>query len=95
MFTFNIGGTLALSMLALSDIDSDTLYLSSDKKAVIMQDSRDENYIVFDLRCTDIQVYDNHEQSEIIENHPALAVLFPPETVKVAMRLEIMGGGDE
>ena len=95
MFTFNIGGTPALSMLALSDIDVDTLYLSSDQKAVIMQDSREGGHIVFDLVSNDIQIYDCNEQSEIIENHPALAVLFPSETVKVAMRLEIMGGGVE
>lgn len=92
MFNVNIGGTPALSMVALTDIDSDTLYLSSDQKSVVMKDSREGGHIVYDLKAKDVLIFTCHEESEIIENYPGLAVVFPSESVVISMSLEIMGG---
>lgn len=92
MFNVNIGGTPSLSMVALEDIDRNTLYLASDKKSVIMQDDRENGHVVFDLNTNEITVYSYNDTSEITENHPGLAVVFPSESVSVSLSMEIMGG---
>ena len=92
MFKVTVGGTPALSLLALEDIDRNTLYLASDQKSVVMQDDREGGHVVFDLITHEIALYSYLDTSEITENHPGLAVVFPSETVIISLSLEIMGG---
>lgn len=92
MFKVTVGGTPALSLLALEDIDRNTLYLASDQKSVVMQDDREGGHVVFDLITPEIALYSYLDTSEITENHPGLAVVFPSETVIISLSLEIMGG---
>ena len=92
MFKVTVSGTPALSLLALEDIDLNTLYLASDQKSVVMQDDRENGHVVFDLKTHEITVYGFSEISEITENHPGLAVVFPSEMVIISLSLEIMGG---
>ena len=91
MFKINIGGTPALSMLALEDIDRNTLYLASDQKSVVMQDDREGGHLVFDLITNEIALYSYQDTSEITENYPGLVVVFPSETAVISLSLEIMG----
>ena len=92
MFKVTICGTPALSLLALEDIDRNTLYLASDQKSVIMQDDSENGRVVFDLITHEIALYGYRDTSEIVENYPGLAVVFPSETVIISLSLEIMGG---
>lgn len=92
MFKITVGGTPALSMLALEDIDRNTLYLASDQNSVIMQDDREGGHLVFDLITNEIALYSYRDTSEITETYPGLAVVFPSETVVISLSLEIMGG---
>lgn len=92
MFKINIGGTPALSMLALEDIDRNTLYLASDQRSVVMQDDREGGHLVFDLITKEISIYSYSDASEITENHSGLAVVFPSDLVGISLSLEIMGG---
>ena len=92
MFKVTVGGTPALSLLALEDIDRNTLYLASDQKSIVMQDDRENGRVVFDLITHEITLYSYRDTSEIVETYPGLAVVFPSETVIISLSLEIMGG---
>lgn len=92
MFKITVGGTPALSMLALEDIDRNTLYLASDQNSVIMQDDREVGHVVFDLITKEVALYSYRDTGEIVETYPGLAVVFPSETVIISLSLEIMGG---
>lgn len=92
MFKITVGGTPALSMLALEDIDRNTLYLASDQRSVVMQDDREGGHLVFDLTTNEIAIYSYQDTGEITETYPGLAVVFPSGTVIISLSLEIMGG---
>ena len=91
MFKVTVSGTTVLPLLALEDIDRNTLYLASDQKSVVMQDDRGNGHVVFDLNTHEITIYFS-DSCEITENHPGLAVVFPSETVSISLSLEIRGG---
>ena len=92
MFSYNIGGVPVLKVVPFDDIKSDTLYLSSDQSCVLSQDRDTDIYTVFDLTTAKMRMFDASCSYELKENHPSCAVLFPSDSVKVSIRLEIMGG---
>ena len=91
MFKVTVSGPTVLPLLALEDIDRNTLYLASDQKSVVMQDDRGNGHVVFDLNTHEITIYFS-DSFEITENHPGLAVVFPSETGSISRALEIRGG---
>lgn len=92
MFTFNIGGVPALKMIPLDELDSDTCYLSGDQSTVVCKDS-DGNFAVFTLDPKGFELYQWNDSDSLLDNNPSCSIFFPSETVKISLRLEIMGGG--
>lgn len=93
MFSYNIGGVPALKMAPLGEIDYETPYLSSDQESVIVKDA-DGGMVVFGLKDSSFNIYEWNDSSRLVENNPGCAMVYPSESVKVVIRLEIMGGGD-
>lgn len=93
MFTSNIGGVPALKMVPLHELDTEVAYLSGDQSTVVIKDANGA-FSVFDLENNSFQIYDWNDTSTLLDDHPSCAMFFPSESVKVAIRLEIMGGGE-
>lgn len=93
MFSYNIGGVPALKMVPLDEIDHETPYLSSDQESIVVKDN-DGSIVVFGLKDSAFNVYAWNDSSSLLENNPGCAMFYPSESVKVSIRLEIMGGGE-
>lgn len=95
LFTYNIGGLPTLNLIPLEHIEDGKFYLSSGQTAIAYRDRGTDTVTLYQLQSGKIDLYDSSCMYELKEDNPDCAMFFPAETVKIAMRLEIMGGGVE
>lgn len=93
MFNAQFTGVPSLKMLALTDLDCDTCYLSGDHRIVVAKDG-DGNHAVFDLQDNTFQIYSWNDCDDMVSNHESCNAFFPAEVVKVSLSLGIVGGSD-
>lgn len=94
MFTFNISGAPTLKLVSLFGIERDKFYLTASQQQVILCESRDGSYIVFDLVRGEITNYCDGDINELTVNFEGSAMVFPSELVKVSLNLSINGGSN-